>query len=117
MKEVIHMDNIRKREFIFEYIDDHGNYVKCKGIETERMGFYLRFIHEHFIPCKQCQKKLLNMINNAKTMTLGNKDYDPLIELWKKFDEIDDKQWQQLEKRKATKEEISEFEEGETTYL
>lgn len=98
-------DFIREKEIVTEYIDDEGNYVKAKGRKVEQIGFYLRFIHDHFIPCKECQKELLRKIRNASEWTLGNKEYDPLIELWKKFD-IDDEAWEEVERRKATKEEI-----------
>ena len=101
-------DIIQEKEFITEYIDDEGNYLKVKGREIEQIGFFLRFIHEHFIPCKECQKKLLHMVHNAKTWTLGNKDYEPLVELWKEF-EIDDKAFIELEKHKATKEELEKY--------
>lgn len=111
-------ETIRTKPFIFESIDKDGNYTKSKGREVEQLGFFLRIFHEHFIPCKQCQLELQRIIREAKTWTIGNKDTEPPIELWRR-DEIDDDAWEELEKHKATPAEIKLIGEqlGKTTYL
>jgi hypothetical protein len=96
---------MRRIEFIHEFIDDDGNYVKSKGVKEDVIGFYLRFIGEHFKPCRQCQKELAKLIETPDHLILGNKEYEPPVELYRKF-EIDESAWIQLEKRKPTKEEL-----------
>lgn len=85
-----------------EWIDDTtGKYEKNTVIEDGRYKFYLRFISEHFTPCDDCQKKLNDLIYNAESLYLGNKSYDPPIELSRSW-EIDDDTWIELEKRTPT---------------
>jgi len=95
---------LQSKEILFEYVDEDGNYVKAVGKKVQCVGFWLRFVSEHFIPCKECQKKLLRIIRQASELHLGN-DNKPPIELYKKY-EIDDDSWVTLEKRKATADEI-----------
>jgi len=47
--------------------------------------------------CKKCGKVLEDGMVNADKWTIGNKDYEPAIELWRKW-KVDDKRTQQLEK-------------------
>lgn len=58
-------DALRIKPFIFESVDEDGYYTKTKGREIDQIGFYLRFAHTHFVPCKQCQKKLIKQLKNA----------------------------------------------------
>lgn len=108
-------------------------------IDVLRYGFFLRFIHDHFMPCdkcqdelekilvgkiqdwcideplrveldyyinvwrftfpwicrevvllcKKCSKVLEDGIKDADIWTIGNKDYEPTIELWRKWDTSD----------------------------
>lgn len=73
--------------------------------EEPRCYFAFRWIEPavYWTPCKKCQEKLRDTIANANEMTVGNKDYRPPIELWRRWD-IDDKRTRKLErelKRKA----------------
>lgn len=139
------------------YIDeeDGGKEVKYFFIQKLQYGFYMRIIHDHFIPCEKCQEKLEKIlvgkirqwniedkplrveldyfgpkwrfrfpwirtgqeikdvnvvilckecskvleegIVNADEWTIGNKDYEPAIELWRRWD-IDDIRTQRLDK-------------------
>jgi len=88
-----------------ESIDSKGNYEKLKYRKIEQISFYIRPLSNHFIPCPTCQKKLKKMMAEGRWI-LGNKSYEPAIELNNQRDEIDDDSWQTLEKRKATQEEI-----------
>jgi len=91
------------RERTTEWINEEtGEYEKHKCKEDGRYRFYLRFIKEHFKPCDECQRKLNDLIYNAKSLYLGNKSYEPPIELSRSWD-IDDDSWEELEKREATK--------------
>ena len=108
---------LQEKPFIFEEVDEDGNYRKSSCREIEQVGFYIRIFHEQFIPCKQCQLELQKIIRNADSWTIGNKDTEPAIELWRKF-EIDDNAWKEIEKRKATLEDKKRFKDkiGITTY-
>lgn len=91
------------RERTAEYIDDDipFEYLKYRFIDHIKYKFYLRFIKKHFTPCDECQTKLHTLITESDDLILGNKDYDPLIELnrtWKIIKETE------IERRKATKE-------------
>ena len=91
------------REKTTEWINEEtGEYEKKKCTEDGRYKFYLRFIKTHFAPCKECQKVLNDLIYNAEQLYLGNKSYEPPVELSRQWD-IDDNSWVDLEKRKATK--------------
>lgn len=50
-------------------------------------GFYLRFAHKTFIPCKHCQEKIDSIMSTCD-LTLGNRDYDPPVELWRKYETV-----------------------------
>jgi len=113
------MSFLREKKFIFEAIDfekEPPEYYKTKGREVDRIAFYLRFLSKWFIPCKKCQEELRRMVATATQWTLGNKTYEPPVEFNRTF-EIDDDAWEELERHKATKEEIEKFGKGETTYI
>ncbi len=102
-------DALHSEKIEDEYIDEKGNYVKSEGRKVEQVGFWLRFIVSHWIPCESCQKELLRIIHDAFSdpkheLHIGNKDYEPAIELWKKS-EIDDNSWKIIETRLATEDE------------
>lgn len=97
MKENI----LSEKWYIWEYINDEGNYVKTKYRKVEKFHFYLRFLQEHFNPCPECQK-VLKELKVKGNMILGNKTYDPPVEFTYKY-EPDDKSYITLEERKATK--------------
>jgi hypothetical protein len=107
-----------EKKFIFEFVDEDGNYIKSESREIEQLGFYIRCMALQFCPCVACQKRLIKEMHDSKQWSIGNKDTDPPVELWRKF-EIDDNAWKQIEKHKATKEEKERFKDGfgETTYL
>ena len=101
---------LRKKKIIFECLENKGKtYVKSEGQKVETIGFWLRVITEHFIPCKKCQEELAKQLQNAEELHLGNAKYEPAIELWRKF-EIDDETWEEVERRSSTKEEREELE-------
>ena len=103
------MGVLREKTFIFECLEgEEGEYVKSKGVKRETIGFWLRFISKHFVPCRECQERLAKLIAEAEEMHLGNKDYEPPIELWRKF-EIDDEAWEELERRPSTPQEKEKF--------
>ena len=97
------------KEFIHEDIEctEDGKYIyrKSKGIKKSTLGFYLRFVSEHWCPCEKCQRSLWDTIINAKNWTIGNGDYTQPIELTKRMDEVDDSAWVELEKRELTEKE------------
>jgi len=108
---------LMERKLIYENVDDDGNYVKISGREIEQLGFYIRTMHVNFVPCECCQRAIIKDIHKSKNWNIGNKDTEPPVELWRKF-ELDDKAWKEIEKRKATKEDkerLGDF--GITTYL
>ena len=79
------------RETTGEYIDEEtGEYVKSKAIEDGRYRFFLRFISKNFRPCNECQEKLHQLITQADYFRLGNKTYEPAIELCRSWDIDDD---------------------------
>ena len=94
------------RERIAEWINEEtGEYEKHKCKEDGRYKFYLRFVQEHFTPCDKCQVELNRIIYNAQRLYLGNKSYEPPIELSRNW-EIDDNSWVELERREATKDDF-----------
>jgi hypothetical protein len=102
-----------KTEFIkkgtYAFIDeDTGEYVNSSYIKDGRYLFYLRFIKEHYCPCESCQEKLHELITKSSKLILGNKDYDPPVELSRDWD-IDDNSWKELERRKPTLEEFKKL--------
>jgi len=96
---------LREKWKIAETIDDKGNYKKLKYRTVEQIGFYIRPLRQWFFPCKECQERLKKMMATG-TWILGNKEYEPDIELNNTKDEIDDDSWITLEERKATPAEI-----------
>jgi len=58
----------------------------------------------NFVPCIACQKILTKLIEDAEQLIFGNKEYEPQLELNRKF-EIDDDSWKTVEKRPSTEEE------------
>lgn len=105
-----------QKRLILEYVDEKGNYTKSEGREIEQLGFYIRMMHTDFIPCECCQRRLIKEMMKSKQWSIGNKETEPPVELWRKF-EIEDSSWKELEKRKATKEDkerLGDF--GITTY-
>jgi hypothetical protein len=95
-----------KEEWHFgEEIDSKGIYKKVKYRKVERIGFYIRPLREWFFPCKQCQEKLKKQMAEGNWV-LGNKEYEPDIELNNTKMEIDEDSFVTLEERKATNEEI-----------
>ncbi len=59
-------------------------------------------------PCKEDQEKLRQIIIDCKSFRIGNKDYTDPVELYREFD-IDDKSWEEIEKRPATDAEKKKF--------
>lgn len=55
-------------------------------------------------PCSDCQKVIADLFDNSSEFIIGNKDYEPPIELSRKF-VTDDKAWRDLERRPATTDE------------
>jgi len=113
LNERVKENILSEKWFIWEYINDEGNYVKCKYRKVEAFHFYLRFLQEHFNPCPECQKKLME-IKNKSRMILGNKTYEPPVEFTYQY-EIDDNSWTTLEEHPASDEEKKQFKDGITT--
>lgn len=91
------------RETTGEYIDEEtGEYVMSAAVEDGRYRFYLRFIKEYFKPCNECQKELHRLITKADYLYLGNKSYEPPVELSRHW-EIIEKSWVETERRPAIK--------------
>lgn len=88
-----------------EEVTDKQKYRKLRYRTIEQIGFYIRPARVWFFPCKQDQQKLKRILANA-TWILGNKEYEPPIELNNTKDEINDSSWETVEERKATKEEM-----------
>lgn len=110
---------LMEKRFIFESIDEEtGEYVKSECREIEQLGFYIRIMGVNFVPCECCQRKLIKEMMASKQWTIGNKDTNPPVELWRKY-EIDDNAWREIERRKPTKEEKERLGEGfgQTTYI
>lgn len=94
------------REKTTEWINEEtGDYEKNKCKEDGRYKFYLRFIQKHFTPCNECQKQINDLIYNSSSLYLGNKSYEPPVELSRQWD-TDEESWVELEKRKPTKEDF-----------
>jgi len=96
---------LNERWKLAESIDAKGMYQKLKYREINKISFYIRPLREHFAPCQACQQRLKEIMSNG-TWILGNKSYEPLIELNSTRWEIDDNSWQVLDEHKATKEEL-----------
>lgn len=50
-----------------------------------KYGFYLRFAHKKWEPCRHCQDELKSILETCD-LTLGNREYDPPVELWRKHE-------------------------------
>lgn len=91
-----------------EAMEKHGTpvkvYERAKGLELGRFRFFLRFLKTDFEPCKGCQHELEELLDKGD-LILGNKDYEPAVELSIRW-EIDDTAWKTVERREATREEI-----------
>lgn len=96
---------LRETWHLAESITSKGIYQKLKYREVEQISFYLRPAREWFIPCQHCQQKLKQTLAEARWI-LGNKDYEPPIELNSVKDELDDDSWVTLEEHKATPDEL-----------
>lgn len=100
---------MREETVYSEHIDAKtGEYVKEAGVKRFSYRFYLRFIKEHFWPCGQCEKQLEQAIRSKidqGALILGNKDYEPPIELSTTDDIVDDL-WKEIERRKPTEKEL-----------
>lgn len=98
-----------------EHIDSaSGEYVKEKGIKRYAYKFWLRFIKQHFWLCEKCETNLAKTIKDSiaeGSLVLGNKDYEPPVELSSTSDILD--QWTEVERRKATPEEASKLDKWE----
>jgi hypothetical protein len=90
---------------IGESIDDKGNYRKQKYRKVEQLGFYIRPLRDWFVPCPHCQAELKKLLAEGRWI-LGNKEYEPRVELNTTKNEVDNDSWITLEERKATKAEI-----------
>ena len=102
MKDEKHMKFSYERTLTNEYIeDDTGDYVKSTCRQDGRFRFYLRAFKTWFYPCGECQKELYENTIGSDNLYLGNKDYDPPIELSRDW-VIDDESWVELERRQAT---------------
>lgn len=88
-----------------EQIDNKGNYILNKYRKVEQLSFYIRPAQEWYTPCVECQKKLKKLLATARWI-LGNKSYEPAIELNNVKNETDDKSFVDLKTRKATKDEL-----------
>lgn len=97
---------LRERTFYAEEVTKGGIYKKHKAREVEQIGFYIRPARVWFYPCVEDQKKLKQLLAKA-TWILGNRKYEPDIELNNTNMEIDDVSWEVVEEHKATKEEIA----------
>jgi hypothetical protein len=101
MKEPEKSPVLEETWHLAETIDEKGTYQKLKYREIEQISFYVRPAREWFIPCPECQKKLKKLLAEARWI-LGNKNYEPPVELNSVKDEIDDDSWTTLEEHKAT---------------
>jgi hypothetical protein len=88
-----------------ETIRDDGTYEKLKWRSVQQLSFYIRPAKEWFVPCHDCQNKLRTLLADAEWI-LGNKNYEPAIEMNSVKDELDESSWETLEKHKATPEEL-----------
>ena len=90
------------RERVEEFIQDDVpfDYEKYKFTDEAKYIFYLRFIKEHFTPCKECQKTIDKLITESQDFFLGNKDYEPPVEFRRTWGIIHE---EKLEQRKSTK--------------
>lgn len=96
---------LKESWYLAEGIDEKGIYSKNQYRKVEQISFFIRPLREWFFPCEECQRKLKGQLQNG-TWILGNKDYEPMIELNTTKNEIDDDSWFVVETHKATAEEL-----------
>ena len=101
MKE--ELPELEEKWFIWEDIDDEGNYFKTKYREIEEYSFYLRFLGKWFTPCEECQRRIKKLMLESDDMILGNRSYEPPVEFRRRL-VTDDNSYQTLEERPATEE-------------
>ena len=95
-----------RRKYTDEYIDDETDeYVKSTAFAHPRFRFYLRAFKAWFYPCEECQKKLHDIIQIGDSLYLGNKEYEPAIELSRDW-VTDEETTIELERRLPTKEDF-----------
>jgi hypothetical protein len=58
-------------------------------VEIQQYGFWIRMAKENFIPCKECQDKLDKLLSTSE-LCIGNKDTEPPIELWRKWESLEE---------------------------
>ena len=106
------------RSFILDGYNNKPSVI-LESIKDERVTL---IIHPFFTPnminnntpfylCMECSKKIHTSLQNSIKWKLGNKDYEPLVEL-SQYDETDydDDAWVDVACRPATAEEISRLE-------
>ena len=107
--------NLPTRKTVLEEIDGL-DYAKHEGQQELYYKFWLRFVHEPFKPCQECQEKLHESITQADHLYLGSKDYDPPVTLERHWYIIEDS-WEEVERHEATKKDFINIygaEKGET---
>lgn len=72
-------------------------------------SFWLAFAQERFVPCGKCQNEVESIFKNSKHFIVGNRSYDPPVEL-NNVEDIDDESWVEVERREATNEEKGKLE-------
>ena len=102
MKSETKLEVTFTRTLTHEFIDDEtGEYVKSTCTEYGRFRFFLRPFKEWFYPCEKCQKKLYQKTYGADSLYLGNKSYEPAIELSRDW-VVNDDTWKELERKPGT---------------
>jgi len=75
-------------------------------LRVPRVSFTLGFLRENvitpveFTPCQDCSKEIFETIYNASELTFGNQDYEPPVELWRRWEINDELTAQFVEKKK-----------------
>jgi hypothetical protein len=103
---------LRRVPFTFERVyEEWGKYYyeKSKSEYLTYLTFYLRFCSKHWKPCPECQANLMKTIQEADTWIFGNEKTDPMVELSKHTDEINDDAWESVEKREITEQEAEKM--------
>lgn len=98
-------DVITERWKLAEEVTEKKVYKKLKYREVKRVYFRIRPIRENFEPCSECQLKLQKMLAEGSWI-LGNKSYEPAIELNAIGWDTDDHSFETIEEHQATPEEI-----------
>ena len=97
------LPKLDEKWFIWEGVDDEGNYVKLKYRKIEEYSFYLRFLGEWFTPCETCQRRIKKLLLESDDLILGNRSYKPPVEFRRRL-VTDDDSYETLEERPATPE-------------